>query len=225
MVRFPASHVRFDSRAAWNHLFILIHRSDLSKSGELFLSFNPIAHMNKSFGWSVTLSVVMILAGLLAIIISPLAGIAVALLIGWLLVITGGAHLLFCWHRRGVGGVLWEVLLGILYLVVGIYILMNPMAGLASLTLALAFYLFVEAILEFFLGFQLHGTKGAGWLWVDGIVDLILAIMIWKTWPVSTGWVIGTLLGFGILFTGFSRLVLSLEARRAAKETAASARS
>lgn len=163
----------------------------------------------------------MILAGLLAIIIPPLAGIAATLLIAWLLEFCGVAHLFFCWHRRGVGGVLLEFLVGILYLAVGVYILINPVAGLASLTIILAFYLFMEAILEFILALNLHKIKGSGWLWVDGVVDLILAVMIWRTWPVSATWVIGTLVGFGILFTAFARLMLSLEARRSAKEAAA----
>jgi uncharacterized membrane protein HdeD (DUF308 family) len=159
----------------------------------------------------------MIVAGLFAIIIPPLAGIAATLLIGWLLVFCGGAHLVFAWHRRGIGGTLWEILIGLLYLAVGICILANPATGLASLTLALAVYLLVEAILEFILGLQLRGTKGAGWLWLDGIINLVLAIMIWKTWPISAVWVIGTLVGFGILFTAFTRLMLSLELRRAAQ--------
>ena len=53
----------------------------------------------------------MIVAGLFAIIIPPLAGIAATLLIGWLLVFCGGAHLVFAWHRRGIGGVLLDRLI------------------------------------------------------------------------------------------------------------------
>src|SRR5580658_6379850 len=98
--------------------------------------------MNKSSGWSITLSILMILAGLLAIIIPPLAGIAATVLIAWLLEFCGIAHLIYCWHRRSGGGVLWEFLVGLLYLAAGIYILINPVAGLASLTIVLAFYLF-----------------------------------------------------------------------------------
>lgn len=179
--------------------------------------------MNKSLGWSITLSVLMILAGLFAIIIPPLAGIAATLLIAWLLEFCGVAHLFFCWNRRGVGGVLLEFLVGVLYLAVGIYILINPVAGLTSLTIVLAFYLFMEAVLEFILALNLGKLKAAGWLWADGVVDLILAVMIWRTWPLSAVWAIGTLVGIGILFTAFTRLMLSLEARRALSETSAPA--
>ena len=55
---------------------------------------------------------------------------------------------------------------------------------------------------------------GSGWLILDGIITLVLAGMIWKTWPSSTEWVIGTLVGVSMLFSGISRLMLSLAARR-----------
>src|ERR1700722_14035886 len=96
----------------------------------------------KSLGWSVTLSVLMIVAGLLAIIVPPVAGIAVTIFIAWLLIVCGVAHLIYSWHRRGAGGIIWEILVGLLYLAVGGYILLYPVAGLASLTLGLAIYLF-----------------------------------------------------------------------------------
>jgi uncharacterized membrane protein HdeD (DUF308 family) len=173
-----------------------------------------VTFVKKSVAWSIGLSVLMIVAGILAIA-SPLgAGIAVNVLVAWLLVFSGGAHLVFAWHTRSAGGFLWELLVGILYIFIGAYLLMHPVAGLASLTIALAIYLFMEAILEFVLGFILRPLPGSGWLLFDGIVTLILAVMIWRTWPSSTGWVIGTLVGISMLFSGASRLAISLAARR-----------
>jgi len=169
--------------------------------------------VKKSVGWSIGLSVLMIVAGVLAIASPLAAGIAVNVLVAWLLVFSGGAHLVFGWHTRSAGGIVWELLLGILYIFIGGYLLMHPLAGLASLTIALAIYLFLEAVLEFVLGFTFRPLPGSGWLLVDGIVTLILAVMIWRTWPSSTAWVIGTLVGISMLFSGISRLMLSLAAR------------
>jgi uncharacterized membrane protein HdeD (DUF308 family) len=105
-------------------------------------------------------------------------------------------------------------LLGILYIAAGGYILLHPLLGLESLTLLLAAYLLVEAILEFILSFQLRPMPGSGWLLLDGIITLVLGIMIWRTWPASTLWVIGTLVGISMLFSGVARLMISLAARR-----------
>ena len=90
--------------------------------------------------------------------------------------------------------------------------LVHPAVGLASLTLALAIYL-LEAVLEFVMGFTLRPLAGSGWLLFDGIITLILAVMIWRTWPSNTAWVIGTLVGISMLFSGVSRLGISVAAR------------
>jgi uncharacterized membrane protein HdeD (DUF308 family) len=155
----------------------------------------------------------MIVAGILAIASPLAAGIAVNVLVAWLLVFSGCVHLVFSWYTRTGGGFLWELLVGILYTFIGVYLLMHPVAGLLSLTIALAIYLFFEAILEFILSFMLRPLPGTGWLLLDGIVTLILAVMIWRTWPSSTEWVIGTLVGVSMLFSGTARLMLSLAAR------------
>ena len=168
----------------------------------------------ESVGWSIGLSILMILAGISAIVLPPVAGIAVILVVAWLLIFSGAFHLVFAWHTRTTGGFVWELLLGILYIFVGVYTLVHPVAGLASLTLLLAIYLFVEGVLELILGFRLRPMPGSSWLLFDGVVTLILAILIWRTWPSSTEWVIGTLVGISMLFSGAARLSLSLAARR-----------
>ena len=168
----------------------------------------------ESVGWSIGLSVLMLVAGILAIVMPPVAGIAVLAIVAWLLMFSGAAHLIFAWHTRTAGGMLWELLLGILYIFVGVYALLHPAAGLASLTLFLAAYLLVEGVLELILSFRLRPMPGSSWLLLDGIITLILAILIWRSWPSSTEWVIGTLVGISMIFSGTARLSLSLAARR-----------
>ena len=170
--------------------------------------------INRATGWSIGLSVLLIVAGTLAIIVPSASGIAVTIIVGWLLVFSGCAHLAYGWHNRGGGGLLWGLLLGILYIAAGGYILLRPLVGLESLTIVLAAYLLVEAILEFILSFQLRPAPGSGWLLLDGIITFVLAILIWWTWPASTQWVIGTLVGISMLFSGVARLMISLAARR-----------
>lgn len=169
--------------------------------------------VKKSVGWSIALSVLMIVAGICAIASPLAAGIAVNVLVAWLLVFSAAVHLVFAWYRPSTGGFLWELLLGILYIFIGVYLVMRPVAGLESLTLALAIYLVFEAVLEFFLGFTLRPLPGSSWLFVDGVITLILAILIWRAWPSSSAYVIGILVGISMIFSGVARLALSLAAR------------
>jgi uncharacterized membrane protein HdeD (DUF308 family) len=185
------------------------------------ISASPAAtFVKKSVGLSIALSVLMIVAGFVAIASPALAGVAISVFVAWVLIFSGCMHLVFSWSTRTSGGFLWELLVGILYLVIGVYLLRQPVAGLQSLTLALAIYLFVEAVLEFALGFAVRPARGSGWLLFDGVVTLILALMIWKTWPSSSAWAIGTLVGVSMLFSGTSRLMLSLAARSATSKLA-----
>jgi uncharacterized membrane protein HdeD (DUF308 family) len=156
----------------------------------------------------------MIAAGVLAIGIPFVAGVAVTAIVGWLLIFSGLLHLAFAWRAGRPGAVLLEILLGLVYGVIGFYLIMRPVAGLASLTLAVAFYLLIEGVLEFVLSFRLRPARGSGWLMVDGIITLVLAVMIWSTWPSSAVWVVGTLVGISMFFSGMTRLMLSLAVRR-----------
>ena len=164
--------------------------------------------------WSIVLSVLMIVAGMVAIGAPLVAGVAVTTLIAWLLLLSGCLHLVYAW-RTGRGGAVWEILLGITYGGIGLFLIARPIAGLASLTLAIATYLLIEGVLEFVLSFQLRRHGGAAWLMLDGVITLILAIMIATTWPSSATWVVGTLIGISMLFSGITRLMHSVAVRRA----------
>jgi uncharacterized membrane protein HdeD (DUF308 family) len=170
--------------------------------------------VKKSLGWSIALSVLMIISGMLAIVIPPIAGIAVTIFVGWLLVFSGVMHFVYAWHTRGSGGIMLELFLGIAYSFVGVYVLLRPLQGMVSLTLALAIYLLVESALEFALAIRLRPLPGSGWLFVDSLITFVVAIMIWRTWPSSSAWVLGTLVGVSMLFSGITRLMISLAARR-----------
>lgn len=172
----------------------------------------------RSLGWSVGLSIIMIIAGFLAIALPLAAGLAVNILVGWLFVFSGATHLAYAWHTRSAGSVVWEILLVVLYVFVGGYLLFHPLFGLASLTLALAVYLLAESVLEFVIAFWIRPVRGWGWLFFDGVVTFVLAMMIWATWPANTELVIGVLLGINMLFSGVSRLMLSLAARHVLRE-------
>src|ERR1700680_145826 len=128
----------------------------------------PIA--KESIGWSIGLSVLMIIAGFLAIMIPAAAGLAANIFVGWMLVFSGGMHFVYAWQSRHSRAAIWEVLLGLLYLGIGGYLLINPIRGLVTLTLALAFYLWIEGVLEFVLSYMMRTMPGAGWFLFDSIV-------------------------------------------------------
>jgi uncharacterized membrane protein HdeD (DUF308 family) len=168
----------------------------------------------RAINWSIALSILLILAGLFAILVPSVSGIAITLVFGWIMILSGITHFIFAFKTHTTGGLIWELLIGAVYLFTGVYLILHPLDALIALTLILACYLFFEAIVEFIQFFQLRPRHGAVWLLVDGIITLILAVMIWRAWPASSIWVIGTLVGISMIFSGVSRLMLSLAAKR-----------
>ena len=171
--------------------------------------------IRKATAWSIVLSVLIIAAGVLAILSPAIAGVAVTVLVGWLLIVSGLLHLAYAWQAGRAGAVVWEILVGILYGGIGFFLLARPVAGLESLTLALAIYLVLEGVLEFMLAFQLRPLPGSGWLLFDGIVTMVLAAMIGTAWPISSVWAVGTLVGVSMFSSGITRLRLSVAVRQA----------
>jgi uncharacterized membrane protein HdeD (DUF308 family) len=180
----------------------------------------PVTGLGKASGWSMIWGILTFICGLIAIGLPLISSIGIVIVLAWVILFAGVSHLVFAFHSRGVGSVLWQILLGVLYLLAGIYLLINPLLGVVSLTLVLAVFLVLEGIIEIALYFGLRGVQHSGWVLLDGIITLILGILIWRQWPSSSVWVIGTLIGISLIFSGISRIMLSLAARRAASAAA-----
>src|SRR6476620_1608020 len=170
--------------------------------------------IRETTGWSMAWGILMFACGILAIALPLASSIGIAIILAWLILFAGVWHLIFAFHARGIGGVLWQIVLALLYGIIGFYMLMNPLLGVLSLTLLLATFLLIEGVLEIIFYFQLRGTQHSGWILCDGIVTLILGILVWAQWPSSAVWLIGTLVGISLIFSGISRFMLALAVRK-----------
>src|ERR1700753_2136453 len=101
----------------------------------------PAQPAAKSSGMAIVIAILLILAGLAAISLPFIAGIAISIVVAWLLLFSRGVPLFFGWPTRSAGAVIWKVLVGLAYILAAIYILDHPGRGLLTLTLVLAFYL------------------------------------------------------------------------------------
>ena len=154
-------------------------------------------------GWAILL----IIVGFFALALPFETGIAIAIIVAIFVIVAGIAHLAAAFAARTTGGFFWRLLVGCAYLIAGVYLIVHPKLSLVSLTLALAVLFMVEGVFHIITYFQVRSAPGSGWLLFDGIVTLILAVMIWRTWPGSAVWAIGTLFGINLLMSGFTRLM------------------
>ncbi len=172
--------------------------------------------VKKATGWFIAIGVLFIVLGIFAIAEPFAAGLGVTLLVGWLLVIGAVAHFIAAFKGGGAKHVILQLLVGIVYLIGGLYFLTHTIMGVGTLTLLLSGVILAEGVLEVLAYFRLRNMHAAPWLLINGVVTLLLGGLIWFHWPSSSVWAIGTLVGVNLLMTGISRLMLGLAARKLA---------
>jgi uncharacterized membrane protein HdeD (DUF308 family) len=164
---------------------------------------------------SILWGVLLIILGMVAIGSPMLAAVAVNVVVAWLIVLAGVVHLVLAFHAHGAGSVVWKLLVGVAYLCFGGYLLLHPVLGVASLTLALAALFVIEGVLNLVLFSKMRPLRGSSWVLVDGIITILLGLLIYMQWPSSSVWAIGTLVGISLIFSGVARIGISLAVRRA----------
>ena len=166
--------------------------------------------------WKLVLvqGIVMMVLGFLAVAEPNVATIAVGIFVGWLFFIGGIFRAVSVWQSRGMPGFAWSLLTALLAIVLGLILIFRPLAGVLTLTMVLIAFFILEGITAIVLAVQ-HREHLRSWGWVlfSGIVDLLLAFLIWDGWPSSADWAIGLLVGINMLFFGLSLVMTALAAR------------
>ncbi|MGB8583982.1 MAG: DUF308 domain-containing protein [Candidatus Sulfotelmatobacter sp.] len=180
---------------------------------------SPVAVAHRSSMLSILWGVLLIVFGMMAIGSPMLAAVAVNVVIAWLIVLAGIVHIVLAFHRQAAGSVIWKLLVGVAYLFFGGYLLLHPVLGVTSLTLALAALFVIEGILNLVLFFKMRPLHGSTWVLLDGVITILLGLLIYMQWPSSSVWAIGTLVGISMIFSGVARIGMSLALRRAITET------
>jgi uncharacterized membrane protein HdeD (DUF308 family) len=159
--------------------------------------------------------IVLIVLGLMAVALPMLATLAVAILIGWLLLVSGAVGLVTSIWMRRASGVLWSLLSAILGVAAGIVLLWWPLSGALSLTVILTAFLTIEGIFSIMYALEHKRDLSGRWgmMLLSGIVDLILAAMIFLGLPATAAWAIGLLLGINLIFGGSTLAAMALHAR------------
>ena len=159
--------------------------------------------------WSMVWGVIMFVCGLLAIALPLATSIGIMIVLGWLILLSAFAHLIFIFHSHSIGGAIWKLLLAVFYAFTGFYMVTHPLLGVATATIVLAIFLLCEGVVEIAFYFHIRRARHAVWVLFDGIVTLILGYLIWAHWPSNLAWVLGTLIGISLMFSGISRFMLS----------------
>ncbi|MBD2103584.1 HdeD family acid-resistance protein [Leptolyngbya sp. FACHB-261] len=164
---------------------------------------------------SIWTGALLIVLGLVAIVLPNISTFVAETWLALILISTGSAKLFYSFQTRDQGGFVWKLVLSILYIGTGVMLFTNPLTGVLTLTLLLGSFLLAEGAFNLILAFRLRHNPNWFWVLVDGIVTLALGAFIWFGWPTNAPWLLGTAVGASILSTGFSRVMLALNANPA----------
>ena len=165
--------------------------------------------------------ILMIICGSLAIVAPFVAGLSVTIMVGSLLLIAGVSECFLAFQAGAFGRGLLIFLWGVFSLIAGGYLISQPLAGLAAITIFLAAYFIATGIFELVAAIQMRGAENWGWMLVNAIVTFILGVMIWQRIPESMGWAVGLLFGIKMMFGGWALFLLGRGVKAVAKEAAA----
>ncbi len=151
--------------------------------------------------------------GLLAIALPLATGIAIASLLGILLILSGFVHGGYAVSARGWSGAVWQVVLAVVSIVAGLAVIANPVFGLLTLTVLVIAYLFVDGIAELVTSLRMEADSGRGWIAASGTLSLVLAGLLWAGFPADAAWVVGLWVGVSLLVTGLSMITVAYGGR------------
>jgi uncharacterized membrane protein HdeD (DUF308 family) len=171
-------------------------------------------HFHEHWGWFLALGIVLVIAGIAAIAFPFLSTIAAKIAIGWIFLIAGIAEIIHGFFVPRWSGFFWNVLIGLLYLLVGGWLAFFPLTGILTLTIVIAALFIAEGIMELIMGFRLRPHEGWGWLIFSGLVAIAAGALIAFNLPSSAVWALGLLAGINLLFSGWSFIFLALSGRR-----------
>jgi uncharacterized membrane protein HdeD (DUF308 family) len=163
-----------------------------------------------------TQGVIITILGLLAVIWPQISTIAVDVYVAWMFLLAGIVGLVALFYAPTVSAFLWSLLTAALSLFVGIVLLWHPTEGAVSLTLVLIAFFVVEGVFQIVAAFGYRGAfpDSWGWMFLSGVVDLVLAALLIAGWPGTAGWALGLIVGVNLITSGFAIIMVAVMGRR-----------
>jgi len=177
------------------------------------LLVHDIANLRHHWGWLLTLGIVMVLLGAIALYIMPAATIGTVLVLGWLLIVSGFVESMYAFRVRRWGGLFLHLIGGILGIFIGLLVVSHPVAGALAWTLLFASFFIVIGICRLVTSISLKFPYW-GWAVFDSLITLGLGILVWAEWPWSGYWFLGLALGVSLILRGWAYVMFALAIHR-----------
>ncbi|WP_375160219.1 HdeD family acid-resistance protein [Bradyrhizobium sp. RDT46] len=160
--------------------------------------------------------ILLAVLGVAALILPPLASLAIAIFLGWMFLISGIGGLIVTYWARNTPGFWWSLISAALAVLTGILLLARPVQAVLTLTIVLGAYFLAEGVATIMYALEHRRELSSRWSWllISGVVDIAISFMVITGLPSSAEWAIGILVGINLLFGGASLIGMALAARK-----------
>jgi uncharacterized membrane protein HdeD (DUF308 family) len=185
------------------------------------LFFGDVA---KNWIWLLVLGIIFIILGFFGLGRLFALTVASVFFFGILILIGGAVQFFESFKCKGWKSVLLHVIIAILYVILGILLIINPLVASVVFTLFLAIGFILVGIFRLGMAIQARGTAGWNWLLFSGILSVLMGLIVAARWPVSGLFIIGLFVAIELIFHGWSYIMLALTARKASNMPTAEAK-
>ena len=151
----------------------------------------------------------MVVLGIAAIAFPIVSTLAAAILVGWVLFISGIFMFAGSFSIHGTGPFFGALLFGLLSIAAGVFLLFHPLAGAVVLTLVVGVMFMFQGAFELVFALEMRPLAGWASMLLSGIASIVIAILIVASWPAISLLVLGILLGVNFLTTGLGYIFAS----------------
>lgn len=191
--------------------------SDPTTKGEI--GEHELAGVAKQWWCLLLTGIFLVLGGVASVAYPWFTSVGVIMLLGAILIISGLATIITAFWAGRWSAFMMQILIGLLYLVLGFVITDAPLTSLALLTLMMAGFLVIAG------GFRIvtalvEKYPQWGWSLGNGLITLMLGLVIFRSFrrlpeePGGVLWIIGLMVGLELLFNGLNWIMLALAVRK-----------
>jgi uncharacterized membrane protein HdeD (DUF308 family) len=175
-----------------------------------------IEHLRARWGEIVAFGALLVVLGLAALCFTLPSTIATVTLNGVFFLVAGVAEIGVGAHAKSWARFFLWIIGGAIYLIAGLFCILNPVFASLALTLALGAGLIAAALVRAYLAFHLPGGNPRAMVLLAAAVTFLLGLVILVHWPTDSVYVLGILLGVDLLFhgIGWATFGLGLRPRR-----------
>ena len=165
--------------------------------------------------WYLIQGVLLVVAGVLALVYAVIASVAIVYLLAWILIISGVLQGIGLIGASNVPHYWLQLISAVLAILIGVLLLRAPDSGLLIMTVLLIVYFMVEGIAKVIFALTIRPFPNWGWVLGSGLVGIVLALVLWANMPLSAEWVLGLMLGLLLICEGAALTTLAWHVRRA----------